>query len=296
MPSLTELRADCASIEGGIGFVSDPSLFDVLGLKLAFSMRDGGKSSEPWNSLNLGLNVGDDPSCVQANRLLVLEALGLSAYADRLVNPLQVHGEAILTIVDDNSNLSRLEKEAEIAEVKAKVIAAAEVHPQDILQTHCDAVVCTQAGIPVLLCFADCVPIIIVAPDGSFAVVHSGWRGALKSIAGKAVTLLSIASNCSPSDMNAYIGPHIGSCCYEVSPEMIDSFVSEFGSGCDAMCGHLDLGYAVESSLLASGMDIERIIESELCVADNTDKFFSHRAEGGKTGRFGAICCKTTQA
>ncbi len=290
VPVLSEGGAGAFRAHERIGYLTDHRLDDAVGVKLAFSMRTGGSSEPPYSSLNLGLSVGDDPGAVASNRLALLGALGLSEYAPRLVNPVQIHGEKILALVGSEPEASRLEEGSRISGLDVFTYVGPPAAP--LLDAMCDAVVCTLPGVPVLLCYADCVPVIIVAPDGSFAVVHSGWRGALRSLAGKAATALSMACGFPISDMNAYIGPHIGACCYVVSDELVDSFVSKFGIGCDATGRHLDLGYAVTASLRASGMDAEAIVSSRICVADDIARFYSHRAEGGRTGRFGALCCR----
>ncbi len=292
-PSLVEIGAGSAAAfepAAGVGYLSDPALAESHGVRFAFTMRSGGTSTGAYESLNLGSNVGDDTTHVQENRRRALSALGMEDFAGRLVNPVQVHGESVMAFVDGDKMASRLAQECSIAGIEVDARPTPPISP--ILDSRCDAVVTTMPGIPILLCYADCIPVVIVAPDGSFAVVHSGWRSAIRSIAGKAATVLSMATDIPTREFNAYIGPHIGACCYEVSDDLIDSFVSEFGSGCDAMGGHLDLEHAVRASLSRSGVEANRIVSADICVAEDLGRFYSHRAEGGKTGRFGALGCR----
>ena len=68
------------------------------------------------------------------------------------------------------------------------------------------------------MCYADCVPVVLVAPVATrgVAVVHAGWRGALAGLPGATATALAEATGSPPSELIAYVGPHIGSCCYKV--------------------------------------------------------------------------------
>ena len=119
----------------------DQGLREHCGLTAAFTGRTGGVSSAPYSSLNLGDHVGDDPAVVEANRQLLMEAAGVPApQRALLVNPNQVHGERVL------------ELGADLALGRAAAREGA------------DGIVCTQPGVPVLLCFADCVPVIAAAP------------------------------------------------------------------------------------------------------------------------------------
>src|SRR5207248_9234354 len=75
---------------------------------------------------------------------------------------------------------------------------------------------------------ADCVPILVHA-ERAAAAVHSGWRGARLGIAGRAIRALQHAAGADPAQMLAAIGPCIGRCCYEVSPELAAEFRALFG-------------------------------------------------------------------
>lgn len=250
-----------------IPLLIDQGLLDACGLLAAFTGRAGGVSSAPYASLNLGDHVGDDPACVAANRQLLMEAAGVrAADAAALVNPKQVHGCEVL----------ELGPELEASRAQAREGA--------------DGIVCTRAGVPVLLCFADCVPVIAAAPGGAFAVLHAGWRGAIGGIPAKGLRALAQAAGCAEGECNVYIGPHIGPCCYETSQELLERFTAAFGPGCDAGSRHLDLGAAVRTSLLRAGANPERIVHAGRCTSCNSAELFSYRADGGTTGRHGALC------
>ncbi len=234
------------------------------GVTFCFTERLGGVSEAPYASLNLGRMTGDDPARVEANVARLLGAVGAADLADRLVRPRQVHGDRIACLTPRSP------------EVPAW------------LSDGCDGVVCTLPDVPVLLVFADCVPVVLVAPGG-FAVVHSGWRGTIAGIAGLAADRLAESCACDPSRIAAYVGPHIATASYEVSPELCERFVARFGAGCVPTERHLDLSFAVTQCIVEHGVPRDRVVDTGLDTFTNTDRFFSHRAEHGLTGRHGAF-------
>ena len=238
------------------------------GVTFAFTERTGGVSTGDYASLNLGSRCGDDPSAVGENRRRALAALGCANLLDRLVSPRQVHGDSVVVVCDGSDDA------VEAAQAEAEAGA--------------DAVVCLAKDVPVLLNFADCVPVVLAAP-GAFAVAHSGWRGTYARIAAKALGILSEEAGCSPRDVSCYIGPHIRGCDYEVSQELLDMFVAEFGESVDAGCRRLDLARAITMALTDAGASPEAIVVCEDSTATNTDRFFSYRAEKGRCGRHGAM-------
>ena len=244
--------------------LGDAGVAAACGVRLGFTTRHGGASQGAFSSLNLSTYVGDAPEHVQANRRKVLAALGAQAAEGRLIVPKQVHGSEVL-VADD--------------------VACT----QQLAAQGADAIVCARAGVPVLLTFADCVPVILVAPGGAFSVVHSGWRGTYAGIAGKALGVLSGVAGCAPQECNAYIGPHIGPCCYEVDGELLALFCERYGQVCNADASHLKLEAAVRLSLLSAGANAQRIASAGICTSCNTEQYFSHRAEDGHTGRHGAV-------
>lgn len=252
--------------------LTDDALYEHIGTRIAFTQRGGGYSAPPYASLNLGDHVGDDLDAVARNRELLMGTMGVdvSRYAS-LVVPKQVHGDALVCV------------EGNLADAQAAARAGA------------DGIVCVQDDVPVLLAFADCVPVVVVAPTGAFAVLHAGWRGALAGIAGKGAKALAQAAGCAVSSCNAYIGPHIGACCYETSQEILDRFVQRYGGVCDAGSRHLDLTAAVSASLIEASIERERICDSMSCTSCSNDRYFSYRADGKVTGRHGAFAYRAAR-
>lgn len=265
LPRLAEISFP--GFDAAITALTDKALFEACGTRIAFTQRGGGASEAPFASLNLSLAVGDELDKVHSNRTALCHAFGDNIDINSLIIPNQVHGDVVLELVN-------------VSETQA------------IAREGADGIVCTKADVPVLLCFADCVPVILVAPDGSFAVIHSGWRGTIASIAGKGLTKLSHASECDASDINCYIGPHIGACCYEVSEELMERFASEFGDACNGGSNHLDLTVAVTETLVRAGADRMRIVDANVCTSCRHDLYYSYRAENGVTGRHAAFAIR----
>lgn len=252
----------------GVAIHTVPSLFESCGVGIAFTERIGGVSDGPYSSLDLAAHVGDDPSRVDANRFRMLESIGIGMLADRLTTAEQVHGTTVTRV-----NASEAGSGAIASGGRPPVPAS-------------DALWTTERGVPLLLLYADCVPVILVRPSvPAVAVVHAGWRGAAAGIVGKAVT--ELAGLPGAEDLVAFVGPHIGVCCYEFGPDAVSHFNPAFVT-ITGVSSHLDLGAAVAADLERSGVPRGRQWHLGICTAHNTDRFYSHRADG-QTGRHGAL-------
>lgn len=251
-------------VSRGVTLVGDQSV--PGGVTFAFTERGGGVSDGPYASLNLGDACGDKPANVAENRRRALAAVGAEGLLGSLVNPRQVHGDKVVVIRPD-----------------ADVAAA-----RDEARQGADAVVVTAREVPVLLCFADCVPVVIVAP-GAFAVAHSGWRGTAAKISAKAARILAREAGVPTSELVAYVGPHIAGVDYEVSEELAARFSAQFGEHVLVSPRHLELGRAVADALVEAGLSPEAVVDCGISTATSTERFFSYRASGGTCGRHGAV-------
>ena len=197
MSSLNTPRLEVVS-HVGVSAWTDSRLTRETGVVIAFSERGGGVSEAPFAGLNLASHVGDDPAAVDSNRTRLLATLGMSQFRDRLTVPEQVHGCEI-GVVDDATVGSG---------------AFAQLGREPLPAT--DALMTTLAAAPLMLCFADCVPVILVAPGPTVAVIHAGWRGALGLLPGTTARAVARIARCDTSQLRAYIGPHIRACHYEI--------------------------------------------------------------------------------
>ena len=261
--------------------LTDDALADTLGVRIAFSGRAGGVSEPPYDSLNLGSHVGDDARAVEANRAALAHALGADGCP--IVVPNQVHGVNIVTI-----------DAADAAAVEAASAAARE---------GADALIVGTPNAAALLCFADCVPVILVSPAGSFAVVHAGWRGAVAGIAGSALRQLALhdaralgggeaEARAIAAASNAYIGPCIRRECFETGADVRARFEGAYGEACLFGSANVDLPRAVSIDLVRAGADVARICDAGVCTMCAHDRYFSYRASGGTCGRHAAFAVR----
>lgn len=259
-------------VSEGVAFWTDVNLAE-RGVRIAFTERKGGVSVSPYESLDLAAHVGDDPRAVDVNRDRLLRALGLGEWRTALTMAEQVHGVRVVRVDGGVPGAGAFVRRG----------------PSPIPGT--DALLTSVPGLPLLMCFADCVPLVMCAPGPVVAVVHAGWRGALARLPGLAIARLSEEARCTPSDVVVYVGPHIGHCLYRVDAGIMSQFVHTFDTVARAESGGLDLGAVVAADLARSGVPTCRIVSLGLCTAEQTDRFFSYRAEGGVTGRHGALAC-----
>ncbi|MBO8142750.1 MAG: peptidoglycan editing factor PgeF [Firmicutes bacterium] len=241
-----------------------------LGIRHGFTDRRGGVSLSPYDSLNLGFHVGDDPARVRENRRRACEALGVSPGS--LVVAQQVHGARVAVVTREDAGRG--------AEEPAGAVPGA------------DALITADAG-PVLAgLYADCVPVLLFDPKTPAAgLVHAGWRGTAQVIAARAVEAMREAFGTRPEDCLAAIGPSIGPCCYEVGSEVADRFGPSARRYFMRKGGrwHLDLWQANREALEAAGLPAAAIWTAQVCTCCRSDLFFSHRGSGGRTGRMAAL-------
>jgi hypothetical protein len=252
----------------GVAIHTVPSLFAAAGIGVAFSERIGGVSEPPFASLDLAGHVGDAPGSVDRNRELLLESIGIATLSDHLTCAEQVHGTVMAEVTTAEAGAG-----AWVSAGRPPVAGA-------------DALWTCERGVPLMLMFADCVPIVLARPGiPAVAVVHAGWRGAAAGIVRRAAAVLGALPG--EDDLMAFVGPHIGPCCYEVGPDCVSQFDNRFVT-ITAASSHLDLGAVVAEDLKRSGVPEGRQWHLGICTAHNTDRFFSHRADG-QTGRHGAL-------
>ena len=229
--------------------------------------RLGGASAGPWTSLNLGGNIGDDAAAVGENHQRMYQAL--EAQGDRATTTWLVHGTDVVKVDAPSKGKSWLAK--------------------------ADGMITDQPKLPLVMRFADCVPLLLFDPaKPAIGLGHAGWRGTVNGIAAKVVRAMGKAYGSKPRDIQALIGPAISRANYQVGSEVVNAACKYYGeeSGVvridpkdSAAC--LDLWLANQLDFQKVGVEDVEVLR--LCTYDNTDDFFSHRAEQGKTGRFGVI-------
>jgi polyphenol oxidase len=216
---------------------------------VAFSTRQGGVSAGAFESLNLGLLTEDEQHNVEENRRRLCEVVG--AEPARLAMNRQVHAATV----------NRAEP--------------------GVRGNEGDGLWSEEPGLPMLKLTADCLPIALARRNGrpGLALLHAGRLGLLAGVVEAGVSALG-------GPLAAVVGPGIGPCCYEVGPEVAEAYRRTFGP--DIVRGrNLDLWTASERVLRAAGVEsVERL---DLCTSCDAERFFSHRRDGGRTGRQGVI-------
>ncbi len=228
--------------------------------------RQGGVSPAPWNSLNVGGTVGDDRPRVIENRLRSFQAADRDPHS--MFDVWQVHS--------------------------ADVVIANSPHNFSPPEFRADAIITDNPDVTLYMRFADCTPILLYDPVRSaIGIVHAGWMGTVKKVAVSAVNAMSAAYGSRPEDLVAGIGPSIGPDHYEIGPDVINRVREVFHADASRMLirlgerTHFDLWEANRIQLSNAG--IKNIEISEMCTACHTEDWYSHRAEKGRTGRFGAL-------
>ena len=254
-------------------FFRSPLLTSAGGLTHAFTTCTGGVSPPPYNSLNLSSRTGDSDENVSVNLRILTGELGIKA-APVFMD--QVHGDNILFLDD----------------------------PQDIINASSfDAAITALENIPLVVITADCLPILLYDSARSVAaVVHAGWKGTALNIAGKTIAAMIDKFGSDPTDIIAAMGPFIGPCCYEVDEVVVSSFESFIKTKPEAWSAvfspsasgkvdrwMFDLAGANLLQLDAAGIRRSHISLSPHCTSCRDDLFYSHRRDGEKTGRQGAI-------
>jgi hypothetical protein len=228
-----------------------------------FTKRIGGVSKGNFSSLNLAYGVGDDAKNVKENLQLLKSSLHISL---PLLRVKQVHGNKVIdgSLLASEENLSWTKP----PEVEADGIVAKEAHGVLAVQT------------------ADCVPLLLAEPNaGTVAAVHVGWRGARKGVVRNCVRAMG-SMGASANAIVAAIGPCICMSCYEVGEEVARCF-PESSEPIKGKHGQflLDLGLAVEVSLIAAGLTSNHIERIDACTSCQKEALFSHRRTGEPTGR-----------
>ena len=238
----------------------------------AVSTRSGGVSTQKGlSSLNLGTHTNDSLENVRENYKRFCEVAGFDA--ERIVLGNQTHSANI-----------RYATEADMG----KGVFC------DRDYTDVDALVTDIRNLPLVIHTADCVPVSFVDVKGrAIGNAHCGWRGTFSRLAPLTAKELEIRFGVAPEDLFCTIGPCICKDCYEVSKDLYDDFVAEFGqSNClinkDAKY-YIDLPGLNRELLIQYGVKEENIAVSDICTCENTDLLFSHRAQGPERGIFASF-------
>ncbi len=238
------------------------ALLANLGITAFFTERSGGVSPEPFNSLNLGHNIGDSTENVEVNRARLIEESGLKSEPHQAE---QVHGVDHLVCSG----------------------------PGSLHHNQADILLSRKPGTPIAVRTADCLPILMADPVNSIvAAVHAGWRGTAAGVAARAVEQM-VLMGAQQRHIHASLGPAIGPCCFEVDRDTAERLKTSVARADQAIAyspqPHPDLARINLLQLTGMGVAEARIENLSICTSCHPDRFYSFRREHGSTGRHLAV-------
>ena len=233
------------------------SLFAEYGITALFSLRTGGVSPPPFDSLNFGLDLGDPGINIKTNLDALAEAAGLTSLPHQAQ---QVHGDKLLWC--RGSGVMHNDK-------------------ADILLTD-------QIETALAVRTADCLPILLADPKtGIAAAVHAGWRGTAAQIVTSAVREMQ-SHGVQAEDILASLGPCIGPCCFQIDTITADKLANSApGAECHIRCNAeiaADLKEINALQLLQCGLTDVHIERINACTACDNRRFFSYRRDNKLAG------------
>jgi YfiH family protein len=248
--------------KNGASFYQFPLFRKFSGLDHAIFARHGGYSQAPFNSLNVGLGLGDDATHVLKNRRIISECV----HRQQLVFANQDHGAQV--IVCDGEQPA-----ADIGE-------SASTYNGDAIVTHLPHRV-------LVIQVADCQAVMMYDPNRRVvANVHVGWRGSIQNILARTLRVLEQRFGCQAGHLVVGIGPSLGPCCAEFVNYQTEIPQRFWAYKDDSH--HFDFWAISYDQLVEAGVRPENIAISRLCTKCNPDIFFSYRGQG-RTGRFAAV-------
>ena len=253
----------------GVVYMTAP----VITTPHAFTTRYGGVSSGHLESLNLGVNRGDDPEAVRENYRRIGSAAGVDT--GRIAFTHQVHGNEVRIV--DKSDIHTLFTD---------------------VPYEADGLATNVPGLTLICFIADCVPVLLCdEKHGVIAAVHCGWRSSVADILGVAVEKMR-SLGADTDSISAAIGPSIGRCCFEVGGEVIGAAATLLGEGIEDLyepeAGRpgkffLDLRGVNRRRLVQLGLRAGAVAVSDECTKCSHEKYWSHRYTGGQRGSQAAL-------
>ncbi len=248
----------------GITFLTSDAL-ESCNIKHGFFMRHGGISPFPWKSLNMATSVGDSSENVIENRKRIADCLHINEY--NFFDLWQVHGNKVM--------------------ITEKPRARSEKHTQS------DAIVTRKDNVALLMLFADCVPILFYEPDHHvIASAHAGWKGTINGIARETIRVMVKKFGCNTNNIISVIGPSICREHYQIGEEVASIVKSVFTPEekvLDYRQGKIFLDLPGANKCILERLGVKMIDMMGVCTFCRNEDWFSHRGEGGKTGRFAAV-------
>lgn len=260
--------------KGEVSFLTYNRLSEIPFIRHAFSTRLGGVSQGEFTSMNLSFGRGDSDENVTENYKRICKAAGFDY--ESLTASAQVHETIVRKVTAENRGVGIYK-------------------PKDMLSV--DALITHDPQVTLVTYYADCTPVFFVdTVNKAIGLAHAGWRGTVGEISSKVVKSMGAEFGTKPENLVCAIGPVIGKCCYEVSADCAEHFITLFGADSPVVSKGekpdkymIDLALANKLLLIKSGVREENIVISDLCTQCNCDLLWSHRATQGKRGTMSAF-------
>lgn len=236
-------------------------LIDLPGIRAFSTLRDCTDAASPYDGFNTCHYTGAPVHSVEEcrGRLAAQLDIGIS----QLVIPRQTHSACV------------------------KLIDSLPVDPAEL--EGVDGLVTSLSGVALVIHTADCVPVVMAdRRKGIIAAVHSGWRGTVADITGRALRLMECAgADC--TDIVAAMGPCICRECFETGSEVASQFGRQFVDYSYGEKPHIDLPEVIRHTLIAAGVAPGNISMPPACSRCSHDRFFSARRLGINSGRTATV-------
>jgi polyphenol oxidase len=247
--------------KNGVIYMTSPN----ISVRHGFTTRFGGVSEGIFSSLNLGLSCGDETDRALENYRILGAAMGIDT--SKAAYSKQVHRDDIRVCTDEDRRA-----------------------PLNPVPYEADGLITNIPNLPLLIFTADCTPILFHdSTAGIVGAAHAGWRGTVLDIAGKTVRKMTEVYGCRPENIHAAIGPCISKCCFETGAEVYEALKGVLGAEADEFAKRKPDGkYMTDlkgaNCRLLERAGVENIEVSDECTMCSSDKYWSHRATGGKRG------------
>jgi YfiH family protein len=244
----------------------EPSWTPAQSIQAFSTTRVGGLSQHPFDSLNLGLNAGDDPASVLQNRSMLRGCIPSEPIWLK-----QVHGVTVSTpALRKSCGSGPFEADASVSNIPNEVLA---------------------------ILTADCMPVLFASKKGDvIGAAHAGWRGLSSGVLENTIQAMrSLSPKLSPQDICVWLGPAIGASAFEVGEDVLKAFagqsqtalVEAFRPIIGKPGKYLADLYVLARDRLAS-QGIEQVDGGDFCTFTDQDRFFSYRRDK-TTGRFASL-------
>jgi YfiH family protein len=227
---------------------------------------------------NVGYSAPRDREDAWDMRTQWLASAGLEA--EQLVVTHQTHGNAVTSVTAANAGRG--------------------ARPGSSPLANSDALVTNETGVVLLTLHADCMPVLLCDPvNRAVASIHAGWRGTVADVCGETIRAMKDHFGTDPEKIIAFLGPAIGSCCYEVGADVREAWISSCADpdsyAVQTRTGNFVFDLEVSNRMLLerAGLDPVRIESCGICTRCSGDEWFSHRGQGANTGRYGAFISLT---